>query len=55
MIYAFDIDDGTLLWTDTARAGINSFPAIAGDMVFIGAAAPGFFTNPIQELIAYGL
>jgi outer membrane protein assembly factor BamB len=54
-IYAFDVDDGTLLWTDTARAGINSFPAIAGDMVFIGAAAPGFFQNPVQELIAYGL
>ena len=46
---------GTPLWSARARAGINSFPAIAGDMLLVGAAAPGFFAHPRFELIAYAL
>ena len=54
-IYAFATATGKQLWTAKARAGINSFPAIAGDMLLVGAAAPGFFEHPRFELIAYAL
>jgi outer membrane protein assembly factor BamB len=54
-IYAFDTRSGKTLWTATARAGINSFPAVAGDMLLVGAGVPGFFPNPQPELIAYEL
>lgn len=52
-IYAFDTRTGRTLWTDTARAGINSFPAIAGDTLFVVAGATAFHDNPVYELIAY--
>ncbi|MCW2877871.1 MAG: Cytochrome c class [Sphaerisporangium sp.] len=54
-MYAFDTRTGRTLWTDQARAGINSQPAIAGDTVIVGAAAPALFQNPIPEIIAYSL
>ena len=54
-IYAFDTRDGSTLWTATARAGINSFPAVVGDTLLVAAAAPGFFQHPVSELIAYAL
>jgi alcohol dehydrogenase (cytochrome c) len=54
-IYAFAIATGRQLWKARARAGINSFPAIAGGTLFVGAAAPGFFEHPRFELIAYSL
>ena len=54
-IYAFATATGRQLWTAKARAGINAFPAVAGDMLLVGAAAPGFFAHPRFELIAYAL
>ena len=54
-IYAYDTASGKLLWTAKAPAGINSFPAIDGDTLLVGAAAPGFFKKPQQQLIAYSL
>lgn len=54
-IYAFDTGSGKTLWTGTARAGINGFPAIAGDMLLVGAGVPAFFPSPQTELIAYEL
>jgi len=54
-IYAFDTRTGVTLWTGTARAGINGFPVIAGDMLLVGAGVPGFFPKPQPELIAYEL
>jgi alcohol dehydrogenase (cytochrome c) len=54
-IYAFDTKTGKTLWSAKARAGINSFPAIDGDTLLIGAATSGFFKNPHFELIAYAL
>jgi alcohol dehydrogenase (cytochrome c) len=54
-ISAFDVATGRLLWTTMARAGINSFPAIAGKLLLVGAAAPGFFAHPRYELNAYSL
>ena len=46
---------GQQLWTDTAPAGINAFPAITGDTLIVGAAAPGFSGDPQRELVAYSL
>ena len=54
-IYAFDTTTGKTLWTTKAPAGINSFPAIDGDTLLVGAAAPGFDKNPQFQLIAYSL
>ena len=54
-IYAFDTKTGRTLWSAKARAGINSFPAIDGDTLLVGAATTGFFKNPHFELVAYTL
>jgi len=54
-IYAFATASGKQLWTAKARAGINAFPAVAGGMLLVGAAAPGFAEHPRFELIAYAL
>ena len=54
-MYAFDTRTGRTLWTDTERAGINSPPAVHGDMLLVGAAAPAFFAQPAPELVAYEL
>jgi outer membrane protein assembly factor BamB len=54
-VYAFDTQTGKTLWTTTAPAGINSFPAVDGDTLLVGAAAPGFDKHPRFELIAYSL
>src|SRR4029077_16106235 len=54
-VYAFDTKTGKTLWTAQAPAGINSFPAIDGDTIVVGAAASGFTKNPQFELIAYSL
>lgn len=55
-LYAFDVRDGRTLWTDQARAGINSFPAIVDDMLLVGASAPTpGIENPVSEFIAYSL
>jgi alcohol dehydrogenase (cytochrome c) len=54
-IYAFDAMTGKTLWTAKAPAGVNSFPAIDGDTLLIGAAASGFFEKPQFQLIAYSL
>ena len=54
-VYAFDTRTGKTLWTTKAPAGINSFPAIDGDTLLVGAAAPGFIKKPQFQLIAYSL
>ena len=54
-IYAFDTATGKTLWTAKAPAGVNSFPAIDGDTVLVGAAASGFYQKPQFQLIAYSL
>jgi alcohol dehydrogenase (cytochrome c) len=55
IIYAFDTRTGKTLWTTKAPAGINSFPAIDGDMLIVGAGAPGFGKNAHFQLVAYSL
>jgi outer membrane protein assembly factor BamB len=54
-VYAFDTQTGKTLWTTKAPAGINAFPAIAGDTVLVGAGTAGFHKKPKFELIAYSL
>lgn len=54
-IYAFDTTTGKTLWTAKAPAGVNSFPAIDGDTLLVGAAASGFFKKPQFQLVAYSL
>ena len=54
-IFAFEVSTGRTLWTATARAGINSFPAVDGDTLLVGAGTAGFFANAVYELIAYRL
>jgi outer membrane protein assembly factor BamB len=55
VIYAYGTQTGKTLWTAKAPAGINSFPAIDGDTLLVGAAAPGFLKKPHFQLIAYSL
>ena len=54
-IYAFDTQTGKTLWTTKAPAGINSFPAVDGDTLLVGASTAGFTKKPQLELIAYSL
>jgi outer membrane protein assembly factor BamB len=54
-VYAYNTQTGKTLWTLKAPAGINSFPAVDGDMLLVGAGATGFFKKPQFQLIAYAL
>jgi alcohol dehydrogenase (cytochrome c) len=54
-VYAFDTKTGNTLWTAKAPAGINSFPAVDGDTLLVGAGTAGFDKNPHFQLIAYSL
>jgi outer membrane protein assembly factor BamB len=47
---ALDVASGQTLWTATARAGTNSFPAIDGDSLLVGFSARGFVQQPVYEL-----
>ena len=53
---ALSVRDGHTLWSARARAGINSCPAVAGDLLLVGAGAPhSDFAAPVAELVAYAL
>ncbi|WP_344056590.1 PQQ-binding-like beta-propeller repeat protein, partial [Microbispora corallina] len=54
-IYGLDVRTGKTLWSTTTKAGINSFPAVVGDTLYIGAASPIFFDQPVPEFLAYSL
>jgi len=51
-IYALDTQTGATLWTAKATAGINSFPAVDGDTLLVGAGTAGRFKKPKFQLIA---
>ncbi len=55
-IYALSTKDGSILWSAQAPAGVNSFPAIDGDTLLVGAGAPAKgIKHPSNELVAYSL
>jgi outer membrane protein assembly factor BamB len=54
-VYALDVNSGDTLWTATARAGANSFPAIDRNALLVAYSAQGFFQHPVYELVAYAL
>ena len=51
--YAFATRDGTRLWLARLPAGVNACPAIAGDLLLVGAGIRRPGTTP--ELVAFGL
>jgi outer membrane protein assembly factor BamB len=55
-IYAMATRTGALLWTARAPAGINACPAVAGDLLVVGAGSPyPGLRHPDYELVAFGL
>jgi outer membrane protein assembly factor BamB len=54
-VYGFDVKTGKQLWSTQAPAGVNSFAAVDGDTVLVGAAASGLSKNPQFQLVAYSL
>ena len=54
-VWAFYTKTGNTVWTAKAPAGINSFPAIDGGTLLVGAATGGFSTSPKFQLVAYSL
>ena len=54
VVYAFATRDGSLLWQRRMRAGVNACPAVAGDMLLVGAGIrrPN---GDAAELVAFGL
>lgn len=54
-VLALSTRDGRTLWTARARAGINGCPAVAADLLLVGAGAPHpELARPVPELVAYG-
>ena len=63
-LYALNVHTGDEVWSDRARAGINTSPAVAGGMLIVAAGAgvgpvagpPSIYPDPvIPELIGYQL
>jgi len=55
-VYALSAKDGSILWKAQAPAGVNSFPAIDGNTLFVGAGAPAKGIKHAQnELVAYSV
>jgi outer membrane protein assembly factor BamB len=45
---------GHELWSTRLRAGINSCPAVAGDLLIVGAGAPyPGIAHPVAEVVAF--
>jgi alcohol dehydrogenase (cytochrome c) len=55
-VYALDAQTGARLWSAQAPAGVNGFPAVDGDTLLVGAAAPGpYVKHASDQLVAYSL
>jgi outer membrane protein assembly factor BamB len=53
-VYGLASDTGRVLWHARLPAGINACPAVAGDMVLIGAGVGGRGEDR-RQLVAFGL
>jgi outer membrane protein assembly factor BamB len=55
-IYGLGTKNGAILWSAQAPAGVNSFPAIDGNTLLVGAGAPApHVKHANDELVAYAL
>ena len=52
-LYGFAVEDGRQLWRARMRAGVNSCPAVFGDLVVVGAGVEG--PGAATEIVAFGL
>jgi alcohol dehydrogenase (cytochrome c) len=52
-VYGLDVRTGRTVWRTQMRAGINSCPAISGDLLLLGAGVP-YGADPLPELVAFG-
>jgi len=48
------VDDGKLVWHERMRAGMNSCPAVVGDLVLFGAGIK-LDKGATPEIVALGL
>jgi alcohol dehydrogenase (cytochrome c) len=54
-VYALAASDGSILWRAHMRAGVNACPAIAGDLLLVGAGVRRAGALSVTELVAFGL
>jgi outer membrane protein assembly factor BamB len=53
-LYAFSTEAGRMLWETRMRAGVNACPAVAGDLLLVGAGVP-FGRGSTLELVIFEL
>ncbi len=55
-VYALAVSDGAVLWRAQMQARLNACPAVAGDLLLVGAGVrrPGA-AQSVPELVAFGL
>ena len=53
-VYAFATGDGTLVWQERMRAGVNACPVVVGDLVLFGAGIR-LPQGATPEIVAFGL
>src|SRR6266508_3725806 len=53
-VYGLRASDGRFLWGAKLRAGINACPAVAGDLLLVGAGVPQG-RRSVPELVAFSL
>jgi outer membrane protein assembly factor BamB len=54
-VYGLAATDGATLWRARLRAGLNSCPAVAGDLLLVGAGVPRLDGTSTTELVAFEL
>ena len=54
-VYGLRASDGRFLWGAKLRAGINACPAVAGDLLLVGAGVPQPGRRSVPELVAFSL
>jgi alcohol dehydrogenase (cytochrome c) len=52
-VHALRAEDGAVLWRAHMRAGINACPAVAGNLLLVGAGV-GLSEGDVPELVAFG-
>ena len=55
MLYALSAEDGAIRWQSRMRAMLNACPAVAGDLLLVGAGVRRRDSASTPELVAFGL